>query len=154
MSSAAAQQRVEPVIDEQWHQMTIEEAIDIAHRNTGISYQKDDPVMAVVAILNGFGEKLKLLLEDERKRVSTQFSNDVSGVNEAIDRKVEDVASTIQKLGRSLGNESIQTIVSAVAQHAVESDKIRRAIRWNFAACSALAVFNWLAVAAFYLLLK
>ena len=33
-------------------------------------------------------------LEDERKRVSTQFSNDVSGVNEAIDRKVEDVAST------------------------------------------------------------
>ena len=154
MSAAAAQQRVEPVMDEQWHQMTIDEAIAIAHRNTGISYQKDDPVMAVVAILNGFGEKLKLLLEDERGRVSSQFKNDVSGVNEAIDRKVEDVASTIQRLGRSLGNESIQTVVSAVAQHAVESDKIRRAIRWNFAACSSLAVFNWLAVAAFYLLLK
>ncbi len=37
MSSAAAQQRVEPVIDEQWHQMTIEEAIEIARLSAGIS---------------------------------------------------------------------------------------------------------------------
>lgn len=154
MSATAAQNRVEPVVDEEWHQMTIDEAIEIAHRNTGISYQKDDPVMAVVAILNGFGEKLKLLLEDERKRVSSQFSNDVSGVNEAIDRKVDDVANTLQKVAQNLGNDNIQTVVSAVAQHAVESDKITRTIRKAFYGFSALAFTNWMAVAAFYLILK
>ncbi|PVB60385.1 hypothetical protein [Labrenzia sp. 011] len=152
--SAAAAQKVDAVSTEEWRQMTIDEAIEVAHRETGISYQKDDPVMAVVAILNAFGDRLKSLLEDERQRVSLQFKNDVSGVNEAIDHKVDDVASTIQKLAGSLGNDSIQTVISAVAQHAVESDKIRRSIRWNFMACAALATFNWLAVATFYLILK
>ena len=52
MSGSTAHQQVEPFTEERWHQMTIEEAIEVAHRNTGISYQKDDPVMAVVAILN------------------------------------------------------------------------------------------------------
>ncbi|TYC64000.1 hypothetical protein FMN50_01815 [Rhodobacterales bacterium] len=150
----AAARKIEPTMDEQWKQMTLDEAIEIAHRETGVSFDKGDPVLGVVAILNAYGEGLKSLMDDERKRFSNQFHNDVSGVNEAIDHKVDDVASTIQKLASSLGNESIQTVISAVAQHAVESDKIRRSIRWNFMAISALAVFNWLAVASFYLILK
>ncbi|MEP4030870.1 hypothetical protein [Roseibium polysiphoniae] len=152
--NAAVRKRVEPVIDEQWQQMTIDEAIEIAHRNTGISYQKDDPLMAVVSILNAFGEKLKHLMADERKRFSDQFHNDVSGVSEAVDLKVDDVATSIQRVAENLGNENIQTVVSAVAQQAVEGDKIRRAIRFNYFACSVLAALNWFAVGAFYLLLK
>ncbi|POF27832.1 hypothetical protein [Roseibium marinum] len=152
--SAAAAQKVDAVSVEQWKQMTLDEAIEAAHRETGISFQKDDPVMAVVAILNAFGDRLKSLLEDERKRVSLQFQNDVSGVNEAIDHKVDDIASTMQKVAQNLGNDNIQTVVSAVAQHAVESDKITRTIRKAFYGFSALAFTNWMAVAAFYLILK
>ncbi|CTQ63358.1 hypothetical protein [Roseibium album] len=152
--SAAAVQHIEPTASEQWTQMSLEEAIEIAHRETGISYQKDDPVLAVVSILNAFGDRLQGLLEVERKRVSDQFQNDVSGVNEAIDHKVDDVANTIQKFAQNLGNDNIQTVVSAVAQHAVESDKITRTIRKAFYGFSALAFTNWMAVAAFYLILK
>ncbi|MHA7777206.1 hypothetical protein [Roseibium sp. M-1] len=152
--SAAAVQKIDPAVTEQWKQMTLEEAIEVAHRETGISYQKDDPILAVVSILNAFGDRLKGLLEDERNRVSHQFQNDVSGVNEAIDHKVDDIASTIQKVARNLGNDNIQTVVSAVAQHAVESDRIVRAIRKAFVGFSTLAITNWLAVAAFYLILK
>jgi ABC-type transporter Mla subunit MlaD len=153
MSSATAQ-KIDAADSEQWQQMTLEEAIEVAHRETGISYQKDDPILAVVSILNAFGDRLKGLLEDERNRVSDQFQNDVSGINEAIDHKIDDVATTIQKVARNLGNDNIQTVVSAIAQHAVESDKITRTIRKAFYGFSALAFTNWLAVAAFYLILK
>ncbi|MCV0423987.1 MAG: hypothetical protein K5905_00805 [Roseibium sp.] len=153
MSLAVAKQP-EPVLEEQWKQMTFDEAIEVAHRETGISYQRDDPVLAVVAILNAFGERLKGLLEDERKRVSDQFQNDVSGVNEAIDHKVNDVAATIHKVAENLGNDNIQTVVGAVAQHAIETDKITRTIRKAFYGFSALAFTNWMAVAAFYLILR
>ncbi|GAB2209249.1 hypothetical protein [Roseibium aggregatum] len=152
--SVATSPNVDADFAEEWRQMTLDEAIEVAHRETGISYQKDDPVLAVVAILNAFGDRLKSLLEDERKRVSFQFQNDVSGVNEAIDHKVDDIANTIQKVARNLGNDNIQTVVSAVAQHAVESDKITRTIRRAFYGFSALAFTNWMAVAAFYLILK
>lgn len=152
--SVATSANVDADFAEEWRQMTLDEAIEVAHRETGISYQKDDPVLAVVAILNAFGDRLKSLLEDERKRVSFQFQNDVSGVNEAIDHKVDDIANTIQKVARNLGNDNIQTVVSAVAQHAVESDKITRTIRRAFYGFSALAFTNWMAVAAFYLILK
>ena len=152
--SGATSANVDADFAEEWRQMTLDEAIEVAHRETGISYQKDDPVLAVVAILNTFGDRLKSLLEDERKRVSFQFQNDVSGVNEAIDQKVDDIANTIQKVARNLGNDNIQTVVSAVAQHAVESDKITRTIRRAFYGFSALAFINWMAVAAFYLILK
>jgi len=152
--SVATSPNVDADFAEEWRQMTLDEAIEVAHRETGISYQKDDPVLAVVAILNAFGDRLKSLLEDERKRVSFQFQNDVSGVNEAIDHKVDDIANTIQKVARNLGNDNIQTVVSAVAQHAVESDKITRTIRRAFYGFSALAFINWMAVAAFYLILK
>jgi Icc-related predicted phosphoesterase len=152
--SVATAPNVDADFAEEWRQMTLDEAIEVAHRETGISYQKDDPVLAVVAILNAFGGRLKSLLEDERKRVSFQFQNDVSGVNEAIDHKVDDIANTIQKVARNLGNDNIQTVVSAVAQHAVESDKITRTIRRAFYGFSALAFTNWMAVAAFYLILK
>ena len=152
--SVATTANVDADFAEEWRQMTLDEAIEVAHRETGISYQKDDPVLAVVAILNAFGDRLKSLLEDERKRVSFQFQNDVSGVNEAIDHKVDDIANTIQKVARNLGNDNIQTVVSAVAQHAVESDKITRTIRRAFYGFSALAFVNWMAVAAFYLILK
>ena len=152
--SGATSANVDADFAEEWRQMTLDEAIEVAHRETGISYQKDDPVLAVVAILNAFGDRLKSLLEDERKRVSFQFQNDVSGVNEAIDHKVDDIANTIQKVARNLGNDNIQTVVSAVAQHAVESDKITRTIRRAFYGFSALAFINWMAVAAFYLILK
>jgi len=152
--SAVAAKRVEPAVSEQWQQMTLDEAIEVAHRETGISYQRDDPVLAVVAILNAFGDRLKGLMEDERKRISDQFQNDVSGVNEAIDHKVNDVATTIHKVAENLGNDNIQTVVGAVAQHAVESDKITRTIRKAFYGFSAIAMTNWLAVAAFYLILK
>lgn len=152
--SVATTANVDADFAEEWRQMTLDEAIEVAHRETGISYQKDDPVLAVVAILNAFGDRLKSLLEDERKRVSFQFQNDVSGVNEAIDHKVDDIANTIQKVARNLGNDNIQTVVSAVAQHAVESDKITRTIRRAFYGFSALAFINWMAVAAFYLILK
>jgi Icc-related predicted phosphoesterase len=152
--SVATAPNVDADFAEEWRQMTLDEAIEVAHRETGISYQKDDPVLAVVAILNAFGDRLKSLLEDERKRVSFQFQNDVSGVNEAIDHKVDDIANTIQKVARNLGNDNIQTVVSAVAQHAVESDKITRTIRRAFYGFSALAFTNWMAVAAFYLILK
>ncbi len=152
--SVATSPNVDAGFAEEWRQMTLDEAIEVAHRETGISYQKDDPVLAVVAILNAFGDRLKSLLEDERKRVSFQFQNDVSGVNEAIDHKVDDIANTIQKVARNLGNDNIQTVVSAVAQHAVESDKITRTIRRAFYGFSALAFTNWMAVAAFYLILK
>ncbi|MBN8184755.1 hypothetical protein [Roseibium aggregatum] len=152
--SVATAPNVDADFAEEWRQMTLDEAIEVAHRETGISYQKDDPVLAVVAILNAFGDRLKSLLEDERKRVSFQFQNDVSSVNEAIDHKVDDIANTIQKVARNLGNDNIQTVVSAVAQHAVESDKITRTIRRAFYGFSALAFINWMAVAAFYLILK
>lgn len=152
--SVATSANVDADFAEEWRQMTLDEAIEVAHRETGISYQKDDPVLAVVAILNAFGDRLKSLLEDERKRVSFQFQNDVSGVNEAIDHKVDDISNTIQKVARNLGNDNIQTVVSAVAQHAVESDKITRTIRRAFYGFSVLAFTNWMAVAAFYLILK
>jgi len=152
--SSATVQKIDAADSKQWQQMTLEEAIEVAHRETGISYQKDDPILAVVSILNAFGDRLKSLLEDERNRVSDQFQNDVSGVNEAIDHKIDDVATTIQKVARNLGNDNIQTVVSAIAQHAVESDKITRTIRKAFYGFSALAFTNWLAVAAFYLILK
>ncbi|MES0884453.1 hypothetical protein [Roseibium sp. SCP14] len=153
--SLAVAKRAEPVLEEeQWKQMTLDEAIEVAHRETGVSYQKDDPVLAVVAILNTFGERLKGLLADERKRISDQFQNDVSGVNEAIDHKVNDIATTIHKVAENLGNDNIQTVVSAVAQHAVESDKITRTIRRAFYGFSALAFVNWMAVVAFYFILK
>ncbi len=69
MTSATAQ-KIDAADSEQWQQMTLEEAIEVAHRETGISYQKDDPILAVVSILNAFGDRLKGLLEDERNRVA------------------------------------------------------------------------------------
>lgn len=156
MSSAA--RKIEPVLDdppkEQWHQLSIEDAIQAAHSATGISYEKDDPILSVVAIMNAFGERLKSLMEDERRRFSSQFNNDVAGVNAAIDHKVNGVADTLKTVAENLGNENIQTVVAAVAQHAADSEKNRRLLRSNYKACFVFALCNWLAVAAFYLLLK
>lgn len=142
------------IAEEHWRQMTIEDAIAVAHRETGISYSKDDPVLAVVAILNAFGDRLRGMMHDERQRFSEQFSNDVAGVSEAIDHKVDDVATKFQRLSNALGSDTLQAVVSSVAQNAAESERLRSTMRKGVKAAAVFSLLNWLAVAAMYLILK
>lgn len=155
MSTVPAQKRIEPSVNRSsYRQLTLDDAIAAAHKETGVSYSKDDPVLAVVAILNRFAAGLQDLFEDERNKFSAHFIGDVAGVSDTFDHKVEDVATSMRQIAETIGNESIQTVISAVAQQAVEGDKIRRTIRKSFVATSVLVAFQWLAVAAFYLVLK
>lgn len=136
-----------------WHVST-EEAIAVVHQQTNVSLQPDDPVLAVTSVLNLFGDNLNELLQAERAALKGQIKADVSVANTAINKTIAEVSDQLETVAKNLGNEAIQTLIDTVTRHAVDTDRIRRALRNSTYALSLLALANWFAVAAFYFILK
>jgi len=154
MNAPSPTERIEPSLADFWEPMTADKAISLVHTKHGLSLSKDDPVLAVVTLMNAFGEDLKKMMSAERAGFAAAVREETKELTVALDAKTSGVMESFETLASSMGRENIETTVAAVVEHTRQTERLHRSNRRLALAMGVCTTLIWLAVAAFYVLLK
>ena len=141
-------------LDLEWDALRKDEAREVIMRQSGIVLSEDDPIMALVPLLNVFSDKLKANLSKAMDLFGERSKSGVREVVSSVDEKLNEAVNSVSEINNAVTQENIATHLQAVAHFTEQTTLVKRSMqrmtRWN----GFFASINILAVIAIFVILK
>lgn len=108
---------------------------------------ENDPILMAVTLHRAFMLDVEAML----KRLNVQMAADVAGT---IAKLQEEAAAASQQLRDDLIKGASQSVIAGVAEQATRFGQFKQLVRSHLIALSCFTAANWLAVVAFFFILK
>lgn len=123
-------------------------------KHAGIVLTDDDPIIALVPMLNEFSETLRRNLNKTILRFSEQSQQDVSKAVAGVDDKLDQAAKSVADINRQMADENIATHLKAVSHFTEKLTLLKRSMHRMTIWCSVFTTLNIFTVFALFIILK
>ncbi|WP_119309755.1 hypothetical protein [Cohaesibacter haloalkalitolerans] len=141
-------------LDLEWDALKKEDAREAIMRHSGVILSEDDPIMALVPLLNAFSDTLKANLSKAMDLFGERSKSGVREVVATVDDRLNEAVTSVSEINNAVTQENIATHLQAVAHFTEQTTLVKRSMqrmtRWN----GFFASINILAVIAIFVILK
>ncbi|WP_319567014.1 hypothetical protein [Cohaesibacter marisflavi] len=141
-------------LDLEWDTLKNEDAREAIMRHSGVILSEDDPIMALVPLLNAFSDTLKANLSKAMDLFGERSKSGVREVVATVDDQLNEAVRSVSEINNAVTQENIATHLQAVAHFTEQLTLVKRSMqrmtRWN----GFFSSINILAVIAIFVILK